>query len=301
VWRVRFGVLGPVAVWTETGTTVDIPGRKVRALLAGLLVHAGRLIPAERLIDDIWEGRPPPPSAHATLKAKVSQLRRALEDAEPGGRDLVASGPAGYSLRVSPDALDARRFAVLTAQARAADPGTAAALFGEALELWRGPALADFADASFATGYIAQLSDQRVAVHEDAAELRLALGQHAGELAALVAEHPLRERLRGCAMRALYRAGRQAEALASYQDLRTRLADELGLDPSPELAALHQAILTRDPALDPSPCPSPPPSVAGGGRGNLPAARTELLGRDSAVIEVRKLLAAERLVTCATR
>jgi len=260
VWRVRFGVLGPVAVWTDAGRPVAIPGRKVRALLADLLVHAGRPVPADRLIDDIWEGRPPP-SAQATLLAKVSQLRRALEDAEPGGRDLVASEPAGHVLRAAPDAVDARRFSALTAQARGAEPRAAAKLLAEALELWRGPALADFADAPFARGFVAHFADQRVVAQEDAAELRLELGQHAelaGELVALVAEHPLRERLRGCALRALYRAGRQAEALASYQDLQARLADELGLDPSPELAALHQAILIRDPALDPS-----PPGISG--------------------------------------
>ncbi|TWF78050.1 LuxR family transcriptional regulator [Pseudonocardia hierapolitana] len=289
----RFGVLGPVAVWTDAGLPVRIPGRKVRALLADLLAHAGRPVPADRLIDDIW-GERPPPSAQATLLAKVSQLRRALEDAEPGGRDLVVSGPAGFALRPAPDAVDARRFSRLTAQARGAEPRVAAALLAEALELWRGPALADFADAPFAAGFVAHLADQRLEAQEDAAELRLELGQHAelaGELIALVAEHPLRERLRGCAMRALYRAGRQAEALATYQDVQTRLADELGIDPSPELAALHQAILTRDPALDPT------PPTAGRRRGNLPAARTELVGRDSAVIDVRKLLGADRLVT----
>ena len=288
----RFGVLGPVAVWTDAGQPVTIPGRKVRALLADLLVHGGRPVPADRLIDDIW-GERPPPSAHATLLAKASQLRRALEDAEPGGRDLVVSGPAGHALRTVPDAVDARRFSTLTAHARGAEPRAAAALLAEALELWRGPALADFADAPFAAGFVAHLADQRLVAQEDAAELRLELGRPAelaGELIALVAEHPLRERLRGCAMRALHRAGRQAEALASYHDLKTRLADELGLDPSPELAALHQAILTRDPALD----PSPPIGVR---RGNLPAARTELVGRDSAVIDVRKLLGADRLVT----
>ncbi len=293
MWRVRFGVLGPVAVWTDAGLPVAVPGRKVRALLADLLVHAGRPVPADRLIDDIW-GERPPPSAHATLLAKMSQLRRALEDAEPGGRELVVSGPAGYALRAAPDAVDARRFSALTAQARGAEPRAAVALLTEALGLWRGPALADFADAPFARSFVAHLADQQVAAQEDAAELRLELGQHAelaGELAALVAEHPLRERLRGCTLRALYRAGRQTEALASYQDLRTRLADELGLDPSPELAALHQAILTRDPALDPS------PPTTDGRRGNLPAARTELVGRDNAVIDVRKLIAGDRLVT----
>ncbi|MHA6627473.1 BTAD domain-containing putative transcriptional regulator [Pseudonocardia sichuanensis] len=289
----RFGVLGPLAVWTDGGTPVAVPGRKVRALLADLLVHEGRAVPADRLLHDIW-GDEAPPSGHATLAAKVSQLRRVLEDAEPGGRALVVSGPAGYALRTEPDAVDARRFAALAARARTAEPPAAATLLAEALELWRGPALADFADAPFAAGTVAHLAEQRLVVQEDAAEARLALGEHAplaGELAVLVAEHPLRERLRGLALRALYGAGRQSEALASYQDLRARLADELGLDPSPALVALHRAILARDPALD------PPPRAAARRPGNLPAARTELVGRDSAVADVAKLLSADRLVT----
>jgi predicted ATPase/DNA-binding SARP family transcriptional activator len=288
---VRFGVLGPLAVWTDDGAPVAVPGRKVRALLADLLVHDGRPVPADRLLDDIW-GERPPPSAGATLSAKVSQLRRVLEDAEPDGRTLVVSSPAGYALRIAPEAVDARRFAALTARARSAEPRAAAALHAEALALWRGPAFADFADAPFATAAIAHLAEQRLLAHEEAAELRLRLGEHAAvaaELGPLVAEHPLRERLRGCLVRALHGAGRQREALESYQELRTLLADELGLDPSPELVALHQAVLTRDPSLDP---PTPR-----GASGNLPAPRTALVGRDAAVAEVCTRLTTDRLVT----
>src|SRR5688500_16687278 len=279
-------MLGPLDLWTDDGAPVAVPGRKVRALLADLLVHGGRPVPADRLLDDIWGDRPPP-SAGATLSAKVSQLRRVVEDAEPGGRTLVVSGPAGYALRVAPEAVDARRFTALVTQARSAEPRAAAALYAEALALWRGPALADFAGAPFATAAIAHLAEQRLAAQEDAAELRLRLGEHAAvatELGPLVAEHPLRERLRGCLIRALHGAGRQREALDSYQELRTLLADELGLDPGPELVALHQAVLTRDPALD-------PPTTAG----NLPAPRTALIGRDAAVTEVCDRLAADRL------
>ena len=282
-------MLGAVAVWTDGGVPVAVPGRKVRALLADLLMHEGRPVPADRLIDDIW-GERPPPSAGATLAAKVSQLRRVLEDAEPGGRSLVVSGPAGYALRTGPEAVDARRFAALTAQARSAEPRPAAALLTEALGLWRGPALADFADAPFATATITHLAEQRLVALEDVAELRLGLGEHAAvaaELGPVVAEHPLRERLRGCLIRALHGTGRQREALDSYQELRALLADELGLDPSPELVALHQAVLTRDPALD-------PPAPRGG---NLPAPRTALVGRDAALADVHAHLAADRLVT----
>ncbi|MER6945263.1 BTAD domain-containing putative transcriptional regulator [Nonomuraea sp. NPDC000554] len=282
----RFGVLGPLAVWADGGEPVPIPGAKVRALLAVLLMHDGRPVPADRLIDDLW-GDDPPGNPPGALSAKVSQLRRALEDAEPGARGLVRSHPAGYVLQVEPDAVDARRFETLLARAGQAD----AALLAGALAQWRGAAYADFADEPFARAAIAHLEERRLAAQEDLAEARLALGEHGplvSELGRLVAEHPLRERLRAAHMRALYRTGRQSEALDSYADLRARLADELGLDPGPGLTALHQAILTQDPALA---------GPSGRPRTNLPALLTGLIGRDTAVAEVRAHLAADRLVT----
>ncbi|WP_169808819.1 AfsR/SARP family transcriptional regulator, partial [Microtetraspora fusca] len=222
----RFGVLGPVTVWTDAGDVVAIPGLKVRALLADLLAHEGRVVSADRLVDDLW-GDEPPGNPVAALHVRVSQLRRALEEAEPGGRELVVSRAPGYALRIDPDALDAVRFARLVRESRPA----------EALELWRGAAFADFADAEFLRPVIARLEDARLAAVEDLAEARLAAGEPV-DVAELVAAHPLRERLRAAHMRALYRAGRQSEALASYADLRERLAEELGLDPSPEPAEL---------------------------------------------------------------
>ncbi|MFL6074847.1 MAG: AfsR/SARP family transcriptional regulator [Mycobacteriales bacterium] len=290
----RFGVLGPVAVWTSGGDPVRVRERKVRALLADLLVHAGRPVPASRLIDDIW-GEELPGNPTNTLQIRVSQLRRALEAAEPGGRALVVSQPPGYLLRAEPDAVDADRFRALATRARAtADPRARAALLADALALWRGPAYADVADLPFATAAILRLDEERLVALEEHAEARLELGEHhqlVGELADLVARHPLRQRLRAVHLRALARAGRPGEALASYADLRGRLADELGLDPSAELAALHQAILRQDADLAAGTGAAPVPA------GALPAPLTELIGREGAVRRLRARLESARLVT----
>ncbi|WP_345363191.1 BTAD domain-containing putative transcriptional regulator [Actinoallomurus liliacearum] len=294
----RFGMLGPLAVWADEGRPVPVPGAKVRALLADLLVHAGRPVPADRLIDDLWGDRLPGNPAGA-LSAKVSQLRRVLEDAEPGARTLVVSRPAGYLIAVDDDRLDAHRFRTLTRRARTvAEPAETAAALADALALWRGPALADFADEAFAQATAARLTEQWLTALEDHAEVRLALGEHGalvGELGDMLTAHPLRERLRAAHMRALYRGGRQTEALESYERLRAELADELGLDPGPDLVALRQAILEHDPALE-----APQPPSAGASRRprtNLHAPATELIGRDEALAAVRARLATDRLVT----
>ncbi|MBK1783083.1 BTAD domain-containing putative transcriptional regulator [Prauserella cavernicola] len=288
----RFGVLGPLAVWTSGGDAVRVPEAKVRALLAVLLVHEGRPVSVDRLVEQLW-GERPPGNPGNTVQTKVSQLRRTLEAAEPGGRTLVVWDAAGYRLDVAAEAVDLRRFRELTARARASeDPASRAAVLGEALELWRGPVLADFADEPFAVPVSRRLDEDRLTAQEDLAEARLALGEHAalaGELGALVARHPLRERLRAVQLRALYRSGRQSEALAGYDEVRRLLADELGLEPGPELAGLQHAILRQDPALDLA-----PPLPQGG---ELPVPVTELLGRADAVREVRSLLERERLVT----
>ncbi|MFG1957717.1 BTAD domain-containing putative transcriptional regulator [Nonomuraea sp. NPDC049028] len=287
----RFGVLGPLAVWTDQGEPVTIPGLKVRALLADLLVDEGRPVSTDRLVDDLWAGEPPAKSAGA-LQVRVSQLRRALEEAEPGGKNLIISRAPGYLLKAAEGTVDAARFADLLARAETAEsPRTRAELLSDALALWRGPAFADFADEEYTRSAILRLEEQRLSALEQQAEARLELGEHGllvGELGDLVARNPLRERLRAVHMRALYRAGRQSEALASYADLRERLAEELGLDPGPELAALHQAILGQDPALS-SPADRPVT--------NLPASLSDLIGRDGALAEVRTLLESNRLVT----
>ena len=318
----RFGVLGPLAAWTSSGELIAVPGAKVRTLLACLLVARGHPVSTDRLIDDLW-GDDAPADAAGALQVRVSQLRRALNDAEPGARDLVRSRPPGYLLAADPETVDADRFAALAGRAEGAgDPRDRAALLAEALDLWRGEPYADVADEEFARAAVTRLNEQRLAVTERYAEARLALGEHTllvGELADLVARHPLRERLRATYLRALYAAGRQSDALESYADLRRRLADELGLDPGPEIAALHRAILEQDPALArrpdrrPEPQPGPPhPEPASAAprpepasapphpepasapprpTGNLPAPMTELIGREDAVTELAGLLA----------
>ncbi|MFE6819470.1 BTAD domain-containing putative transcriptional regulator, partial [Streptomyces sp. NPDC057675] len=257
----RFAVLGETAVRTEDGTLVRVPELKVRALLAALLVDAGRPVAAFRLVDDLW-GDEPPGNPLRALQAKVSQLRRAFEEAEPGGRGLVVTQAPGYLLAAPEGALDAQEFTRLAARAReTADPRDRAVLLGGALDLWRGPAFADFAEEPFARAAADRLEEERLTVREALAEARLDAGEHdllTGELAELVALHPLRERLRAVQLRALYGAGRQSEALAGYEELRTLLADELGLDPSPELTALHAAMLRQDASLS-APMPMPIP------------------------------------------
>ncbi|MEU7872890.1 BTAD domain-containing putative transcriptional regulator [Dactylosporangium sp. NPDC049140] len=279
----RFGILGPLAVTTDDGEPVVVPGAKVRMLLADLLAHRNTVVSADRLIEDLW-GDDAPAKPAGALQVRVSQLRKALNDAEPGARDLIESRPPGYRLRA--DDVDADRFAAL---ADAADLDR----LGAALALWRGQAYADVADKEFARAEAARLTEQRLLVHERLAEARLARGEHdqvAAELAELVELHPLREGLRAVHMRALYAAGRQADALDSYAGLRERLADELGLDPGPELAALYRQILEQDPALT-----APPKSAIV--RNSLPAQLDELIGRAEALTELRTLIPAARLVT----
>ncbi|MEU0781674.1 BTAD domain-containing putative transcriptional regulator [Streptomyces sp. NPDC006173] len=318
----RFGVLGPLVVWDGEGREVKVPEAKVRALLADLLANDEGPVSADRLIEDLW-GDAPPGNPRAALQAKISQLRRVV------GRDRVVRQPPGYGLRLDgADEVDAVRFRALVTDARPVqDPRTRAALLTEALDLWRGPAYADFADDGFVQGASQRLMEQRLSVLEDQAEARLEAQDHAllaGELADLVARHPLRERLRAVQMRALYAAGRQSEALASYDDLRCRLVEELGVDPSPELAALHGAVLRQDPGLSAGTSPREPQGQAPGvdtgatsttaappGRGtvvateapgpsshsNLPVPLTPLIGRHQALAQLSRLLTEKRLVT----
>ena len=284
----RFGVLGPLAAWTSDARLVRVPELKVRLLLAQLVVDAGRVVPADRLIDRLWGDRLPANPAGA-LQTRVSQLRAALDEAEPGARRLVVSRPPGYLLDVDPDSVDAVRFEALLGQA-AGDPRARVVLLDEALALWRGPVLADFADEEFARPISSRLEELRLTAWEQRAEARLEFaepGVLADELGGLVARHPLRERLRAAHLRALYQAGRQSEALAGYRDLRAAMIAELGVEPGPRLTALHRAILEQDPSLGGA---VEPPT-------NLPHPLGDLVGRDADVGEVRSLLAADRLVT----
>ncbi|MFI6293887.1 BTAD domain-containing putative transcriptional regulator [Nonomuraea sp. NPDC050790] len=262
-----------------------MPEVKVRALLAHLLIDPGKVVPADRLIDSLWSGALPANPAGA-LQTRVSQLRRIV------GKESVVSGASGYRLQIEPADVDTGRFQALLTEARNGAPEVRAALLADALALWRGPALIDFADEEFARAEIARLEELRLTALEDHAETRLELGEHAllaDELGDLVGRHPLRERLRAAHMRALYRAGRQKEALDSYGALRVLLDEELGLEPGPDLAALHQAILRQDASLD--------APVRAARLTNLPAALTGLVGRDEAVASVVGLLGEGRLVT----
>ncbi|MFE1952168.1 BTAD domain-containing putative transcriptional regulator [Streptomyces sp. NPDC059524] len=302
----HWGVLGPLGVWTDGGAEVRVPELKVRALLAHLLAHRGQPVSADRLVEDLW-GAQPPNNPAAALQNKVWQLRKVLEAAEPGGRDLVARRPAGYELLAAQDSLDAGRFQELLGRARsAADPASRSGLLTDALALWRGPAFADFADEDFVRAAAARLDEQRLTAIEEQAEARLELGRHAlvaDDLSDLVSLHPLRERARAAHVRALYAAGRRQEALRGLAELRARLAEDLGIDPGPEITELQQAILAQDPALlanpTPTPTPAPPPAPAPTGHAPaaMPAQLTELIGRDEAVAGLRALLGAHRLVT----
>ncbi|MDA3647476.1 winged helix-turn-helix domain-containing protein [Saccharopolyspora indica] len=282
----RYGVLGPLTAWDTDGRAVRVPEAKVRALLAILLAHGGGPVSADRLVAELWADAPPATPLN-TLQSKVSQLRRAL------GRDQVLHQPAGYRLLV--DQVDAHRFQELVERARAAgSPRVRADLLDEALALWRGPAYADFADAPFARAEITRLEELRLAAVEDRAEARLELGQHAAvaaELGDLVGSHPLRERLRMAQMRALYRSGRQTEALSSFHELRRELGDELGVAPGPELTALHEAMLRHEPHLA--------PPAASRDRSNLPTPLTPIVGRVAEIAGIRAPLVEQgaRLVT----
>ena len=251
----------------------------------------------------------------------VSRLRRALG---PAGASAVQTQPPGYRLQLEPGQLDADRFASLAASARAdlaAGQAAAAAGMAAALALWRGPALGDIADLAFAQADVARLEEARLAALEDRIEADLACGRHASvasELDGLAREHPLRERLCGLRMLALYRCGRQADALTAYAELRAQLADELGIDPNPGLLRLHESILQQRPELDWEPGPPEPggdgphgptagtPVQAGGRPGPpgrrprppaLPAETTSFVGRESDLATIEELLGLSRLLT----
>src|ERR671934_684250 len=241
----EFRILGPLQVLDE-GREVPLGGSKQRALLASLLLHANEVVSRDRLIDELW-GASPPDTAPTALQVYVSQLRKAL------GRDLIVTQPPGYLIRVSDGELDLHRFERLVASARAEEPAQAARLLREGLALWRGAPLAELGD-SFAPAERARLEEQRLAALEQWIEAELALGRHAErvpELEGLVREHALRERVRGQLMLALYRCGRQADALAVYGQGRRLLQEELGLEPGEDLRRLERAILNHDPSLDP--------------------------------------------------
>src|SRR4051812_87658 len=285
----RFGILGATEVCSTDGSAIPVGGPRVRSLLALLLLNAGQLVTAERLIDGLYGDEPPAGVANA-LQSQVSRLRRVLGDAG----DLVEFNGAGYRLAVDPEDVDVHRFERLVREGRrAVDPAETAQVLRAALDLWRGPALADVAEAPFAGAQAARLEELRVSAVEDRAEAELTLGGYRDlvpELTELVAAYPLRERPRGQLMRALYAGGRQAEALGVFEDARRTLADELGADPSPELTAVHLSVLRAEPAL--TAAPRPAATHIG-----LPGQLTSFVGREDELQRIGKLLSTGRLVT----
>jgi len=256
---VEFRVLGPVEAVVD-GRSVPLPAEKPRALLAVLLLSRNRVVPIHQLIAELW-GEEPPDTAAKALQVYVSQLRKVI------GADRLLTKPPGYSLRVDEGELDLDRFEQLVREGRerlaAGDAKAAAQELAQALDLWRGPALTEFDSEPFARDAGARLEESRFAAIEDRVEADLALGRHArlvSELEQLVAREPLRERPRGQLMLALYRSGRQADALELYRRTRETLVDELGIEPSPALQELEGAILRHDRSLQPG---RRPPSADG--------------------------------------
>jgi predicted ATPase/DNA-binding SARP family transcriptional activator len=284
-------MLGPLEVIADDGSIATPAGLKERVLLAVLALARGP-VPGDRLVDVLW-GEDPPGNPSNALQARVSALRRSL-----GRSDAVVLDPAGYALDVEPDQVDARQFEALTAEARRAAergaPGQAIASFEKALSLWRGDALADFVYEDFALADIARLEDARLSAQEDRLQLLVDHGraeEAVGVLETAVGRHPFRERLWALLMLALYRTGRQADALHAFGRARETLIEELGLDPGPELQALEASILEQD------------PSLVGSGAGtrqatsNVPARSTSFLGRAGEQAEVIDLVRDNRLTT----
>ncbi|MGK5113017.1 MULTISPECIES: AfsR/SARP family transcriptional regulator [unclassified Geodermatophilus] len=303
-------VLGSVEVVVD-GQARSLPGGGERELLALLALSAGRVVPVPVLVDALW-GEALPANPGNALQVRVSKLRRALAAAGAPSA-VVVTRPAGYLLDLDRDRVDALRFSDQATAARAeaaTDPAAAAHRYRTALAAWRGPALAEFPDAAWACGEAARLTELHLAAREELVDLQLAAGRHTdvlGELAELTAAHPLRERLHARLMLALYRAGRQADALAAYGRARAVLDAELGLEPGAELRELQEAILqqrpdlrapARSPVTPPPAVPAPPPPQAPAPpRDRLPTRLTSFLGREGDLERVGELLRAARLVT----
>jgi DNA-binding SARP family transcriptional activator len=252
----EFDVLGALEVWRGE-RPVRLGGERQRGLVAALLLNVNEVVPAERLIEDLYGGDPSGTAANA-LQAMVSRLRRLLED-ETGddANHVVVTRSPGYLLRVDPEQVDATRFERLAAEGRdalaAGDPVRAGGLLRDGLALWRGPPFVDLPTLEFVQGEARRLEELRLATLMDRIDADLAVGrpdQLVPELEALVGANPLQERPRAQLMLALYRAGRQADALTAYRETRAHLRDELGLEPSKALQQLERAILTQDAALD---------------------------------------------------
>lgn len=297
-------LLGPVRIGLAGEEMAPVAQQLLRVLTGMLGLAGGRAVSVQALIDGLW-GEDATPEREKNLHSRISALRRLLEEAEPGrgGARVVRSGD-GYLLRLDPACLDVREFTALAERARgtarAGDTARAAALFREALALWRGPALEDAAPCCpWLAGEAARLEEARAAVVEDWVECDLALGRHGEavtEIASLAEAFPVRERLAGQLMVALWRCGRRGEALAAYDRTRRVLAAELGLDPGPELRRLHAQLLADDPSLA-APAAGTGPFLAGPARGTMPAPVASFVGRQAELTELDKLVGKHRLVT----
>jgi DNA-binding SARP family transcriptional activator len=263
--RVEFRVLGPLEVERD-GRVLAVGGRRQRALLQLLLLHANTVVPRERLIDALW-GEGPPETAANAVQVAVHALRKLL------GADRIVTRGSGYLIRVEVGELDLDRFRMLVERSRDEPPAVRSETLREALALAKGPALVDLGNTAFADAEQSRLEELRLAALEERIAADLALGRHSElvpELEALVAAHPYGERLRREQMLALYRSGRQADALEVYRQARRALVDDLGIEPGAELQHLERAILRQDPAL------ALPTARA---RSNIPAPLTPLVGR----------------------
>jgi predicted ATPase/DNA-binding SARP family transcriptional activator len=286
----EFRILGSLEVEASDGSPLRVSGPKRRCLLALLLIHANQVLSVDRIIDSLW-GDKPPSEATNTLRFQISKLRSVLGQEQ----DRLATRKPGYVLRVGSDELDSHRFESAVTEAASildSDPEAAVARYRAALELWRGPALVDFEYEDFARTEIARLEELRLAALEGRFEAELAAGRHdelVGELRSQVDEHPLRERLWASLMTSLYRSGRQSEALRAFQQARSTLGDELGIEPSEELRSLEEKVLLQDESIK---TPEAPRRTH-----NLPARVSHFVGREKEIATVAKLLRRSRLVT----
>jgi DNA-binding SARP family transcriptional activator len=281
---VQIGLLGPFEVRTDDGVFAEVPGVRLRGLLIALALQPGHVVPKATLVDWIWGERPPSDAANA-LQRLASRLRKALPEGSVEGQ------PGGYRLTVAPDAVDALRFERLLAQARQEEGPGRVRLLREALALWRGAAMLDVAleDSQAFDAAVTRLEGLRLTALEDRLEAEVSLGQGVeviAELTDAVAAHPLRERLVTALMRALVAAGRDSEALLTYERTREALANALGVDPSPELSALHVALLRGELGRREE-----------NRKTNVRAELTSFVGRDDDVAAVRELITEHRLTT----
>ncbi|HVR32554.1 MAG TPA: AfsR/SARP family transcriptional regulator, partial [Acidimicrobiia bacterium] len=250
-----FRILGPLEVIDGQGASIRLPGGHGRSLLGILLLNAGRVISTDRLIDELW-GEEPPPTATTALQGLVSRLRKALQPSDDGMPSVIQTHPPGYLLAIEPHQLDSKRFRRALKEAADRPALQRSEILRQALDTWRGPALIDFNYQPFAQAEITALEERRLAALEDMIDADLELGRHGevvAELETLVAEHPLRERSWNQLMLALYRSGRQADALDAYRRLRRTLVEDLGIEPGRTTQDLEGAILRQDPQLDFSP------------------------------------------------